>query len=243
MSFKKTHNISQKKKNIVCGYMRSIQKSLGKSCDNPYYTINDLILNLCLSYFKYIDSIIFKDQNEIDKFFGLLEPQLQTILHRNDFYWRLIFRKSRDCGKDENHVSSFHKHCDGHLNTVILVKSNFNHIFGGFTTKDWGANTQWTKDNSAFLFVIRSQLTEFNQPKIYKNKRRDISAVFIHSASGPCFGSGYDLVLHTDGVVGTKSKLGVSYEGTANELCGGNSIGQYGHYWFDIVQYEVFAIE
>jgi len=72
--------------------------------------------------------------------------------------WRLIYQASVD-GFD-----SFHSKCDGVRNTLLIVKSNKNYIFGGYTTADWSSskiNSGIKYDANAFLFSL---VNEFNYP-------------------------------------------------------------------------------
>jgi len=70
----------------------------------------------------------------------------------------LLWRGSRDRFED----SSFHQLCDGKENTLTLVKSMTNHVFGGFTSIPWESPTKEFErtyaDKSAFLFSINNKI-------------------------------------------------------------------------------------
>jgi len=91
--------------------------------------------------------------------------------------WRLIYQASVD-GFD-----SFHSKCDGVRNTLVIVKSNKNYIFGGYTTADWSSseiNYGIKYDADAFLFSL---VNEFNYPvkmKILKPEKAIISSVYTY---------------------------------------------------------------
>ena len=178
-----------------------------------------------------IDSAILT-QNEIEIFTNLLSPQLQEILSKQEISLRLLYRYSRD-GKN---ATDFHSKCNGNENTITLVQSQYNHVFGGFSTKDWSGNSGYTKDDDAFLYLIRSQFN--HKPKIYKNKKRDNHALYINQSYGPTWGWYFALCLNEK-----YSYLGDRYEGAGNELCGGETHQTAKNcYKFDIVEYEVFVV-
>eukprot|EP00483_Globobulimina_turgida_P003076 UN03081 len=160
----------------------------------------------------YCDSLILTNQNEIEIFKKLLRPQLKSILKKDEFSLRLLYRNSRD----GNSAKSFHNKCNGYSNTIVLVHSNFNHIFGGFTTYKWQSVDDCRRDNNAFLFLLRSS---FNQKaRVYKLLKKDNYSVYDDSNCGPCFGGG-DLWLHPGGN-NHYSNLGYQsrYEGADNFL-------------------------
>ena len=59
--------------------------------------------------------------------------------------------------------------------TITIVKSEFNHIFGGYTDISWqspkSGHMQSHKGNS-FLFVLYSPVQETEQPRRYKSKKK-----------------------------------------------------------------------
>jgi hypothetical protein len=61
---------------------------------------------------------------------------------------KLIYRASRDGFA----VSSFHSKCDDYLNTVTIIKTTSNSVFGGFTSATWTSDGYWTFDSNAFIF-------------------------------------------------------------------------------------------
>ena len=61
----------------------------------------------------------------------------------------LIYRGTRDGFK----FSDFHAKCDFIPNTLTVIKSEHNKIFGGYTSMTWDGQGQKT-DPSAFIFSI-----------------------------------------------------------------------------------------
>jgi hypothetical protein len=62
------------------------------------------------------DSTIVSDFTEISRWFCGKTFSLLWRGGRDDFGW-----------------NSFHKHCDGHANTLTLIEDTKGNIFGGFT--------------------------------------------------------------------------------------------------------------
>ena len=117
-----------KQRNTVYGYIRM-------NCEEQNM-INDIIQIIYQYYLWTLDSVILTDQNDINIFRDLLSPKFLSILNIEDFHLKLLYRNNRD----GNSPQSFHKHCDGHINTLTLVQSNYGNVFGGFASKNWGSS-------------------------------------------------------------------------------------------------------
>ena len=68
---------------------------------------------------------------------------------------KLLYRATRDGFS----ASSFHRNCDGFPNTVSIIKTDSNYVFGGFSSIVWnttvGGLHNWFQDENAFLFSLR----------------------------------------------------------------------------------------
>ena len=53
----------------------------------------------------------------------------------------------------------FHSKCDGHANTLTILKSSggSSFIFGGFTSATWDSLSGWKADSDAFLFSLTNK--------------------------------------------------------------------------------------
>lgn len=94
--------------------------------------------------------------------------------------------KLYDSQIDTHNAGAFHQKCDDKGVTVVLVKTNSNNRFGGYTSKSWGsANGAYVGDTSAFLFSLDT------------NKKYNVNtpnfAIYCNSTYGPTFGNGHDL--------------------------------------------------
>jgi hypothetical protein len=80
--------------------------------------------------------------------------------------WSLLYRGTRDGfqGKD------FHSKCNGHSNTLIILKANGTpYIFGVFTSIDWDSSGKWKSDPNAFLFSLTNKENKSMKMKIDPN--------------------------------------------------------------------------
>ncbi|TNV79672.1 hypothetical protein FGO68_gene1490 [Halteria grandinella] len=84
-------------------------------------------------------------------------------------------------------ASAFHERCDNKINTLVIIRTSGGKVIGGFTHQTWEGNGVWKKDESAWLFNIEA-------PSIFKVKK-DCYAIHASSSTGPCFGSGSDLLV------------------------------------------------
>jgi hypothetical protein len=63
----------------------------------------------------------------------------------------LLYRATRDGFAS----SVFHSKCNGKENTVVIIKNNFNYVFGGYTSAKWGNDRSYGSDSNAFIFTLR----------------------------------------------------------------------------------------
>jgi len=109
--------------------------------------------------------------------------------------WTLLYRATRDGfgAKD------FHAKCDGHSNTLTVVKvSDTPFIFGGFASVSWQSTggygndcDNYKSDSDAFIFSL---INGDNEPCKIKSTypQHSISCLTDH---GPIFGDGHDFVI------------------------------------------------
>ena len=79
--------------------------------------------------------------------------------------FNLIFIKSRD----GSNVSDFHKFCDNKGKILLLIETNNNFKFGGYTPLNFDSSGFGKNDNNSFLFSITN-----NQKYTKKNKNNSI---------------------------------------------------------------------
>ena len=120
--------------------------------------------------------------------------------------WTLLYRGTRDGFAARN----FHSKCDGHLNSLTILKAErSSFVFGGFTSINWNSGNDFKSDPSAFLFSLTNK---DNQP----SKIKQISttkSIICHSGYGPTFGDN-DIYLcdSSNTTENSFSNLGQSYQ-------------------------------
>ena len=77
---------------------------------------------------------------------------------------------------------NFHKKCDNIPNTLVLIKSEGNRNFGGFTPIPWSSEIDYIKDfeNKTFVFSLDNKKIYFLEDEYY-------AAVYHDEKYGPCF--------------------------------------------------------
>jgi len=127
-----------------------------------------------------------------------------------DDKFRLLYRGSRDGfgAKD------FHRKCDGHKNTLTIIKPKAtSNIFGGYTSTSWDCSNQIKHDPNAFVFSLTNK---DNRPckMITTNANKSIAC---RAEYGPIFG-GYqnidDIIIADNANLNeySRSELGYTYK-------------------------------
>ncbi len=120
--------------------------------------------------------------------------------------WTLLYRGTRDGFGAAN----FHSNCDGHSNTLTILKAHgSSYIFGGYTSINWNGFGQFKSDQDAFLFSLTNK---DNQPCKIRQIHTAYS-IYCDPDSGPNFG--YDeinIYNNANTTMGSYSELGQSYK-------------------------------
>ena len=123
----------------------------------------------------------------------------------------LRYRASRD---GFTHTQ-FHKLCGGLSNSLTILQSNNNYVFGGFTKANWNITNGYQSDFHSFIFSVRRNGT-FNNVLLRSGGTYDQSSeysIWSGASYGPIFGGGHDLLIY-DNSFSTKgySNLCHSYD-------------------------------
>ena len=121
--------------------------------------------------------------------------------------WKLLYKGTRDGFGAAN----FHSKCDGHSNTLTIIKAHStSFIFGGFTSINWDSSGQYKTDPNAFLFSLTNKN---NQPSKMRQIKTTYS-IYCNSGYGPTFGGGHDFHIcdSANTAAGSYSNLGHSYQ-------------------------------
>ena len=178
--------------------------------------------------------------SEEDVFSKWMECKLSKRIIPSTFKWLYTASEHNDVS------ASFHEKCDNQGPTVVVIQSNYGHIFGGYTSIDWTTSGDWEDDKDAFLFLIRSNdalqesSVSFTKPcSVFGNE----FAVYHDSNGGPAFGGSWDHKGH-DIMIGDGDKgcyTAKCIYNHKNALCGAEE-DEDGFCYFKIVDFEVFAI-
>ena len=165
-----------------------------------YYKLDRLAQEIYLTYLP--TTILTEDAAPISLLFNL-----------SDFFikkWHLVYRGSRDGFEP----SAFHEKCDTLKNSLIIVQTTKNFVFGGYTNASWGLNhnshgspqiscsptttesrvrrislsantSEFKRDPDAFIFsIVNSLKKQFLMKCTHADK-----AIYADQRCGPVFGN------------------------------------------------------
>ena len=138
----------------------------------------------------------------------------------------LIYKASVDGDKAED----FHRKCDSAKSTLVLIETDNNLRFGGFTSCDWSGNAEDKYDDNAFVFSL-------DKGRIYDIKPGE-KAIGCYPDFGPVF-LGCQIKINDDAFTnnGSTYRKNETYQTEEDfELNGGNE-------FFKIKDIEVYSIE
>jgi hypothetical protein len=152
---------------------------------------------------------------------------------------KLIYRATRDGFG----ASSFHSKCDNIANTVTIIKTTSNSVFGGFTSAKWTSFGGYdTYDANAFIFSLRRS---GNLNKERFNVTRPFNAIYSYYDYGPIFG--FDIFVRdksNNRYVNSESNFGSSYQLPKNITYGSAEAKSYlaGNSYWRTSEIEVYQV-
>jgi hypothetical protein len=153
--------------------------------------------------------------------------------------WSLLYRGTRDGFGSLD----FHSRCDGHSNTLTILKAKqSNFIFGGFSTAAWDSSSFCKSDSNAFIFSLTNK---DNQPlKMEIDPDEHEYAIRCDSIFGPIFGNDIQIANNANTTMKSRSNLGFSYE-HPQYRCGSNEASTFlaGSNPFQLDEIEVYEKE
>ncbi len=185
------------------------------------------------STFDFNDSSILTASERIE-----LKELLNILTEGN-----LIYRASRDGFS----ASSFHLKCDGISNTVTIIKTTSNSVFGGFTSAMWTSNVKHQTRNQKHdaNAVIYSLRKEGRQNKQRINVTEPHFAIYNDLLYGPTFGGGHDIYVsdYSNQNYNSYSNLGFSYRLLNNITFASEAKGYLaGSYYWQTTEIEVYQV-
>lgn len=103
---------------------------------------------------------------------------------------------------------AFHSKCDGKENTITIIKTNLNCIFGGYASSKWNNSCNCIPDNNAFIFSLKRK--GVFSPKIFSVKDPK-NALYGHKNYGPIFGKDILIKSWSNTEIGSYTDLGNVY--------------------------------
>jgi len=154
---------------------------------------------------KMMDSLILSSRGRQKKLFLLCEFPV-------DQKWNLIYRASQDGFE----AAKFHSKCDNKPNTLVIIKSTNDNVFGGYTEQTWNHSGDYINiykaDPNAFIFSLINKLNRQLKMKWSKN-----NGIYCDISYGPIFGGGYDLFIADKSNTNTNSYSNLSHSYTHPE--------------------------
>jgi len=146
---------------------------------------------------------IFKDSNIINN----KEEEnliLNWIKPNTKMKFNLLYKVSRDGDR----ISTFTEKVSNKYPTLILIKTNDNYKFGGYTSQQWNMTGRYTyvKDELAFIFSL-------NKKKKYSIKNNNVSYAICGDPNHFAFGGGHDFCIWDQC---TKNNNSQSYNGNSH---------------------------
>jgi hypothetical protein len=121
--------------------------------------------------------------------------------------WSLLYRGTRDGFGSHD----FHSQCDGHSNTLTIIKAKDSQfIFGGYTTVDWDCSFKFKSDPNAFIFSLTNKENKPLKMKVDPNRHE--YAIRCHPKFGPTFGFDIRIAYNSNTTMDNVSYLGACYK-------------------------------
>jgi hypothetical protein len=175
------------------------QPNLSPLNQNETSNFGLLKLNEFCSYMNSMKSQILSNQQQYFELINLCD------LSPND-KWSLLYRGTRD----GFHSKDFHSKCDGHSNTLTILRAKgSSHIFGGYTEAKWDCSNEWKSDANAFIFSLTNK---DNQPlKMKIDPYEHDEAIYCGFECGPTFGEDIRISNNSNTTMNCFSNLGFTY--------------------------------
>ena len=191
------------------------------------------------------DSVILGNSLENKK---MIANWVSQVTKAGQIPFKLLYRGS----KDGFSAYTFHQKCDNKGPTVVIIKSNYGKVFGGFTDVAWDSTTNdFKKTTKAFVFSID------RKSKYHVKPGSESKAIYSHSSYGPTFGSAivgggglfggniqnHDIYISNNSNISGNSYSNFPHSYICNEyVYNGNSNYLAGAYNFAVTEIEVYSV-
>ena len=196
------------------------------------------ILEIISRLISMMNKLLTDSEKELAQTFGPLCETISTLASSKDIAlikewiggtigFKLIFKAT----KDGFGAADFHKLCNGVAPLLIIIKTNFGKLIGGYTILSYNSTGGWIVDNSSKCFLFSLTLGK-KYPMI-----STANTIYDGFTYGPTFGVGHDLCLvnNCNTASGSYCNMGTSYtKENPTSFAGAKN--------FTVVDYEVFKV-
>ena len=103
-----------------------------------------------LERIKNFGSLEHKSYNKFNSNIEFDQELIKTWLNNRNFYFELLFRKSRDGSTPKD----FHDKCDNKGITIVFIETTKGYKFGGYTELQWDNSGKGKKINQLLYFPL-----------------------------------------------------------------------------------------
>ena len=164
-----------------------------------------------------------------------LQKVLNSLFGIEKQCWKLLYQASSNGFS----AASFHRHCDGHENTMTVVLSSKGYVCAGFADVAWSTGKtslgKCVLSEKSFLCSLRKSIS---LSKRFDLKRKSF-ALIHHSDYGPIFGAAPDLSIRDNCNAASTS---VSFLGHSYDALDSHDDVLMGENTFCVADYEVFEL-
>ena len=234
---------------LVLAWIRIFIQTNCNNLNIPMY-LQQIITKYTKKYFENTTLLSFTEEIHL---FQLLKKHLNenikcfTLLHR-----------ASDYNFQNEHFHEVFDEIDINLSAgnVCIIKTEFGHILGGYTSCTWNGRGHSFLDKDAIIFLLRSKIKEIQSevPWIfYLNKA--YQAGMVLDDCGPIFGRGFDIFIKPrcnrrddeDQIIydmkANQSTLKSYSNAEYQKIKGIHPIGGGHDDYYNVIDYEVFNIE
>jgi hypothetical protein len=141
--------------------------------------------------------------------------------------------------RDGFQASDFHGKCNGWANTVTIIETTKDFIFGGFTPLAWDSSGSYKLDRNEATFLFTATKTSEGRRFLLSNPAL---AIYCHSDYGPTFGGGHDIYVASACATNPNSYTNFGNSFTNDTGINGKEVLT-GEHCFIVKEIEVFAID
>ena len=136
-------------------------------------------------------------------------------------------------------AQAFHYKCDNQGPTLVVIKSDKNQVFGGYSAVMWNSSNSYQRDDQMRNFIF-----QLNHKTIHRHFENPQYSIYCHAHYGPTFGDGHAIYISATGDGQCYCRLGIGYEAPAGYVTDQQSTRDYlaGTFRFAVEELEVYKV-